>query len=460
MNKRIKTKIKFLLIPILLAVCLTVPGIDASAAGRTVKRVKIINVKSGKILFVKKSVRLKVKTYPKVSLKRLEFVSSNKRIATVSKKGKITAKRPGTVYITVRSKDKKKKKARVKIRVYQPVQTVTISSNLLYPYMKKGVSMQLTAQVSPSTACQNVKWSSSNKNVATVSSTGKVTTKGMGRAVITATVADGSGKKALYTAHVMSLHSRAPDAIAHRGYSSKAPENTRAAFQLASSANFGAMECDVQMTEDGQFVISHDDSLSRIFGVSQCISESLFEDIQELKAVGGNGVDKYPNEQLLTLEQFMDIMVTNGKVAYIELKPVLSLEDTDRLYELISSYGINDRVAIISFEDRELLNIVQAMDNYRDKHPETVDPRIWYLSKTPEATDTALDEMTPVDWAIANGFGISLSWRTITPEIIEKMHTAGLPVTAWTVDAYNVACYLFEELGVDNVTSNKDLYVP
>lgn len=444
----------------LLLVLLVVPSMDVSAASRVVRRVKITNVKNGKILFVNKSVKLKVKTTPKVSIKRLEFKTSNKRIATVSKKGKIVAKRPGTVYITVRSKDKKKKKARVKIRVYQPVQTIKVNSKLTYPYMQKAGSTQLSAQVSPAKACQTVKWSSSNKSVATVTSTGEVTAKGIGRADITATVVDGSGKRASYRVNVMSLHSRAADAIAHRGYSSTAPENTRAAFQLASSANFGGMECDVQMTQDGRFVISHDNNLFRIFGVDQNISDSLFEDIQELTAVGGNGVDKYPDEQLLTLEQFMDIMAANGKVAYIELKATWPQEDTDRLYELISSYGINDRINIISFQDQELLRIVQAMETYREAIPETVDPQITYLSKTPEVADDALGDLTPVDWAIANGFGVGLTWKTITPEIVDKVHAAGLTVNAWTVDAYNVACYLFEEIKVDNITSNKDLYGP
>ncbi len=456
----IKKSIKYSIVLLLLSVFMVVPKIDASAASRVVRRVKITNVKNGKILLVKKSVKLKVKTYPKVSLKRLEFKTSNKRIATVSKKGKIVAKRPGTVYITVRSKDKKKKKARVKIRVYQSVKTIKVNSKLTYPYMQKTGSTQLSAQVSPSKACQTVKWSSSNKSVATVTSAGKVTAKGIGRAVITATVADGSGKRASYSVKVMSIHSRAPDAIAHRGLSSKAPENTCAAFQLASSANFGGMECDVQMTQDGHFVISHDNNLSRIFGVDQNISASVFEEIQDLKAVSGNGVDIYPDEQILTLAQFMDIMVANGKVAYIELKATWSQEDTDRLYDQISSYGINDRIVIISFQSQELLNIVQARETYREEHPEAAVPQISYLSKTPDVTDDALGDLTPVDWAISQGFEVGLTWKTITPEIVEKVHAAGLLVNAWTVDAYDVACYLFEEMDIDSITSNNDLYVP
>ena len=60
----------------------------------------------------------------------------------------------------------------------------------------KGQTLQLTATVSPSNASnKSVKWTSSNTKVATVSSSGKVTAVANGNTTITATAADGSGKK-------------------------------------------------------------------------------------------------------------------------------------------------------------------------------------------------------------------------------------------------------------------------
>jgi uncharacterized protein YjdB len=56
---------------------------------------------------------------------------------------------------------------------------------------------QLTATISPTNAANKaVTWTSSNKTVATVSSTGLVTAKAVGKATITCTAKDGSGKKA------------------------------------------------------------------------------------------------------------------------------------------------------------------------------------------------------------------------------------------------------------------------
>ena len=49
-----------------------------------------------------------------------------------------------------------------------------------------------------------------------------------------------------------------PLIIAHRGYSSLAPENTLAAFRAAIEAGAPAAECDVHCTRDSDVVVIHD----------------------------------------------------------------------------------------------------------------------------------------------------------------------------------------------------------
>ena len=44
--------------------------------------------------------------------------------------------------------------------------------------------------------------------------------------------------------------------IAHRGYSSLYVENSLKAFEAAGKSNFDAIECDIQVTKDGEIVIS------------------------------------------------------------------------------------------------------------------------------------------------------------------------------------------------------------
>lgn len=81
-----------------------------------------IRGKSKRVLYVGKKIELKVKVNPKkianVS-KKIKWVSSNKKIATVNAKGKVRAKKPGTVYIYAKSRKNGKIKDRVKITVKQ-----------------------------------------------------------------------------------------------------------------------------------------------------------------------------------------------------------------------------------------------------------------------------------------------------------------------------------------------------
>lgn len=105
--------------------------------------------------------------------KKVKWSTSNKRVATVSSKGKVTAKARGTVTITATS-GKKKYKCKLK------VETPSMSKTSIY--LTKGQAYTLKLK----NTSQKVKWSTSNKKVAIVTSKGKVTAKGKGTATITA----------------------------------------------------------------------------------------------------------------------------------------------------------------------------------------------------------------------------------------------------------------------------------
>jgi glycerophosphoryl diester phosphodiesterase len=51
--------------------------------------------------------------------------------------------------------------------------------------------------------------------------------------------------------------------VAHRGASAQAPENTMEAFRLAVEAGADAIELDVQLSQDGQLALIHDDTVDR-----------------------------------------------------------------------------------------------------------------------------------------------------------------------------------------------------
>lgn len=117
--------------------------------------------------------------------------SSAAKVASVTAKGLVTAKKAGSAKITVTTKDKKK--LTLTVTVVDP----TIPTKVTISQGKKatvtaGDTLQLNAVIAPDTAKgAAVKWKSSKSGVASVNSAGLVTAKKTGTAKITAT----AGKK-------------------------------------------------------------------------------------------------------------------------------------------------------------------------------------------------------------------------------------------------------------------------
>ena len=132
--------------------------------------------------------------------KDLNWSSSNTKIITVSQTGVVTGIAKGTATITVSTVNGKK--ATCTITVCKTPLSVTLSPASATLDMSGTKQMQLTATVTPSDADdKSVTWDSSNKDVATVSSTGVVTAIGKGSTTIT--VSTSNGKKATSTITVI-----------------------------------------------------------------------------------------------------------------------------------------------------------------------------------------------------------------------------------------------------------------
>ncbi|MCM1364318.1 MAG: Ig-like domain-containing protein [Faecalibacterium sp.] len=123
--------------------------------------------------------------------KKLTWSSSNTAVATVSADGTVKAIKNGTATITCKSVDSGLKST-CKVTVVTAPTGVKLNKTKATVNDKKTV--QLTATVSPSTATnKSVKWTSSNKKVATVDKNGLVKAVAPGKAIITCKTVD-SGK--------------------------------------------------------------------------------------------------------------------------------------------------------------------------------------------------------------------------------------------------------------------------
>jgi glycerophosphoryl diester phosphodiesterase len=106
--------------------------------------------------------------------------------------------------------------------------------------------------------------------------------------------------------------------IAHRGFSSKAPENTIAAFDLAVEQGFANIELDVQLTADGELVVIHDASVGRTTGGKGQVNSLTLGELQALDA-GSWFSPQFSNARIPTLQSVLERYI--GRIhLHLELK--------------------------------------------------------------------------------------------------------------------------------------------
>ena len=119
--------------------------------------------------------------------------------------------------------------------------------------------------------------------------------------------------------------------IAHRG-GSFGKENSLETMLSAARSGADAVECDIRKTKDGVYVIFHDDTLSRLAGNTNKVSEVTAEEMK--KYLEGNG------QKLLTFEEL--------KKGYNDKTPILLHIKITEFDEPFAKYISNSGLPIIA----------------------------------------------------------------------------------------------------------------
>ena len=223
--------------------------------------------------------------------------------------------------------------------------------------------------------------------------------------------------------------------IAHRGLSSKAPENTIPAFELAAKEQrYFGIECDVQMTKDNQFVIFHDEDLQRMANVRKRVRDLTYNELLSYSILRGNGIKKYSDLKIPLLTDYLEICSFHNKAAVIEVKYVHDITMLTALIDLLDNYP-SLTVIIISF-NLSYLKYLRAITTIE----------LQYLS------DDILDN--EIYDARVNQFNLSLHKDSIHKNLVNRLKKEGFLIAVYTVNDAKDALK-FENLGIDYLTTDK-----
>ena len=257
--------------------------------------------------------------------------------------------------------------------------------------------------------------------------------------------------KSIFTVVIILLGSLSMQAqliVGHRG-SQWGVENTRAAFINGANAGAWGLECDIRVTADGTFVISHDDNYKRLGGPETKIADMSTEAVLSTRLTSKRHGITYAATPC-SLGEFLDICNEYNVVPVVEVKVCTSIHSNTKaenepvfdgipaLINLIDQKGCSDRVVIISF-------MPGVVDFIHRHYP---DITVQVLAGDGDGT---IDEW--VDWCIEHKMDLDVVHTIVTKEAVDRMHAAGLKVNVWTVDRVED----FERVkaaGADFITTN------
>lgn len=210
--------------------------------------------------------------------------------------------------------------------------------------------------------------------------------------------------------------------VAHRGYSSLAPENTIAAFKLAMEQDqVSWIELDVQLSRDGVPVVIHDFRLERTTNGIGNVRDHTLAELKKLDA-GSWKAKKYEGERIPTLAEVLEL--TKGKVKLnIELKTVGNMYPDLAPSVIGKLYGIwkpRDYV-ITSFEKKALRQVKQI-------NPDI--PTGLIINASPADLARQLEEL--------GCHFLSIGYPYVTKSLIKEMNSKKIKVMAWTIDSSRI----------------------
>jgi glycerophosphoryl diester phosphodiesterase len=224
-------------------------------------------------------------------------------------------------------------------------------------------------------------------------------------------------------------------AIAHRGASGYAPENTLAAFRKAVAMGAGFIETDLQLSRDARFVAIHDATVNRTTNGQGSVHGLTLAELRRLDAGSWFG-GEFAGERIPTIEEILEFAKKHDVVFYLELKPSGSWGGEHALISALRESGEIARTVVISF-DPAMLTAIRK-----------IEPTLMTGLLFDGQIESPLDKATEI-----GARQIALRGDLVSPRLLKEARQRDLQVICWTVN-HPGHMRLLAEAGVDGMMSD------
>lgn len=229
-----------------------------------------------------------------------------------------------------------------------------------------------------------------------------------------------------------------PITIAHRGYSSIAPENTLEAVEAAIRSGAEMLEIDTHNAAGGATVVIHDSTVDRTTDGTGAVNALTTAQIDTLDA-GSWFSSAYAASPVPLLDEVLDLMSGRGTTLLLEIKPGADTDDVRTQLDAVLARNMQNQVIVQSFD----ANVVR---DARTLAPDI--PRAWLTGALPEDALTIADDLGLV------AINPHSSGALARPDLVAALNDAGVAVMPYTID--DAATWVrLTEIGVDGVITNK-----
>ena len=242
-----------------------------------------------------------------------------------------------------------------------------------------------------------------------------------------------------------------PRVIAHRGFSTIAPENSLPAYGAAVALGADEIELDLRFTKDGEIISIHDPNLERISDGTGLVEDYTYEELLQFD-VGAKYSDKFRGLRILKFEEillrFARRVIMNVHLKTVDNKCEYDPEVFAKILALIDKYNCREYVYFMSGNPnvnrvvREMApDIQRACGGKEEDLMAIVEDAIEFQCQKVQFFKPYVNQEM-IDKAHANGIICNLFWADDPKEAVQYLD---MGIDAILTNEYYIVAQVIEE---------------